>query len=98
MAALEGEILADIGQLHRRPKLHPITTHSQPSSLLSYGEKIYQLELEQAVAASLEQSACVGEKVPLQSRAGDDKDSPYGRLPRKFPHVRSIKGEERHVA
>ena len=98
MAALEGEIVADIGQLHRRPKLHPITTYSQPSTVLSYGEKIYQLELEQAVAASLQQSECVGEKVPLESRAGDDKDSPYGRLPRIFSRVRSIKGEERHVA
>ena len=41
MAALEGEILADIGQLHRRLKLHPITSYSQPSTVLSYGEKIY---------------------------------------------------------
>ncbi|KAA6420423.1 MAG: hypothetical protein FRX49_09585 [Trebouxia sp. A1-2] len=51
--------------------------------------------LEQAIALSLGQSAvvCVGGKTPLETRAGADRDSPYGRLPFFFSHVRSIKGD-----
>jgi len=98
MVAQQAAILADIGQLHRRAKLHPITTFSQPSPLAAYEENFFQLEFEQAVANSLGECAYVGKRVPLEPRAGADKDSPYGRLPRKFSDVRAIKGEENHVA
>ncbi|KAL0044580.1 hypothetical protein WJX82_001321 [Trebouxia sp. C0006] len=32
-------------------------------------------------------------QAPMEIRAGADKDSPWGRLPRKFPDVRAIKGD-----
>ena len=57
-----------------------------------------QEQLELGIAVSLSQYACVGKKVPLEPRAGADKDSPYDRLPRKFSDVRAIKGEENNVA
>ncbi len=68
--------------------------------ILQHEEEINQQLLELGISESLGQSAveCVGGKTPLETRAGADKDSPWGRLPHKFSHVRSIKGEERHVA
>ena len=66
MVAQQAAILADIGQLHRRAKLHPITTFSQPSPLASYEENFFQLEFEQAVANSLGECAYVGKRVPLE--------------------------------
>jgi len=83
-----------------REQLCPIGTSYQASSVLSYEENMNQRLLEQGIAASLGQSAvaCVGRKVPLETRAGADKDSPYGRLPFIFSHMRSIKGEDNNVA
>jgi hypothetical protein len=98
MVALQAKLLADIEQLHRRAKLHPITPFSQPSPPLSYEEKMDQEQLELGIAVSLSQYACVGKKVPLEPRAGADKDSPHGRLPFFFSHVRPIKGEDNNVA
>ncbi len=90
---------AEFEALASRPKLRPISTSSQASSLLSW-EEVGQLQLEMAIALSLGQSAmvCVGGQAPLETRAEADKDTPWGRLPLNFSHVRSIKGEERHVA
>lgn len=75
-------------------QLCPIGTSYQESSVLSCEDKMDQ----QATDASLEDCECVGEKAPMEIRAGADKDSPWGRLPRKFPDVRAIKGEENNVA
>ncbi len=101
ISALQAEsdrLQADIESLSSRPKLRPIS--SQASSLLSWEEEVEQLLLEQAIAESLGQSALafVGGQAPSETRAEADKDTPWGRLPIKFPLVRSIKGEERHVA
>ncbi|DBA66779.1 TPA: OTU domain, ubiquitin aldehyde binding [Trebouxia sp. C0005] len=92
MAAFEAELHADIEELRHRSNMRPIRT-SYPCVTQ---EQIYQLQLEQATTESLRQSAveCVGRsKTPLETRAGADKDSPWGRLPHKFSHVRSIKGD-----
>ncbi len=75
-------------------KLRPIGISYQASSVLSYEEQMYQ----QATDASLEDYECVGEKAPMEIRAGADKDSPWGRLPCKFSDVRAIKGDENNVA
>ena len=67
-------------------QLCPIDTTYQASSVLLCKEKTHQ----QATDASLEARECVGEKAPMEIRAGADKDSPWGRLPRKFSYVRGI--------
>ena len=98
MAALG--LHADIGKLRRRSKLRPISTSYHVLPMLSWQDMYQCMQLEQAIALSLGQSAvvCVGGKTPLETRAGADRDSPYGRLPFFFSHVRSIKGEEISVA
>ena len=79
-------------------QLCSIGTSDQTPSGLSYAEDMNQRLFDQTVAKSLGEYACVGDKVPLEPRAGVDKDSPHGRLPHKVSFVRSILGEENIVA
>ena len=61
--------------------------------MLSYKDRMYQ----ETTDATLEDFKCVGEKAPMEIRAGVNKD-PHGRLPRKVSFVRSILGEENNMA
>ncbi len=100
MAALQAKtdaLQADTEKLLRGSKLRPVGTSNQASSQPSW-EELDQLQLELVMANSLSQYAYVGEKAPLEPRAGADKDSPHGRLPFFFSRVRSIKGEDNNVA
>ncbi len=76
-------------------QLCSIGTSDQTPSGLSFEEDMYQRLFDQTVANSLGEYACAGDKVPLEPRAGVDKDSPHGRLPHKVSVVRSILGEEK---
>ena len=90
---------AETDTLQAEPdQLFFIGTSDQTPSGLSYEEDMNQRLFDQTVANSLGEYACVGDKVPLEPRAGVDKDSPHGRLPHKVSFVRSILGEENIVA
>ncbi|DBB14961.1 TPA: hypothetical protein ACH3X3_004558 [Trebouxia sp. C0006] len=85
---------AETDTLQAEPdQLFFIGTSDQTPSGLSYEEDMNQRLFDQTVANSLGEYACVGDKVPLEPRAGVDKDSPHGRLPHKVSFVRSILGD-----
>ncbi|KAL0024811.1 hypothetical protein WJX79_000215 [Trebouxia sp. C0005] len=97
VSAIQAELPADVNsQQQYAAASQPLELSSAFADVVVPQEQIYQLQLEQATTESLRQSAveCVGRsKTPLETRAGADKDSPWGRLPHKFSHVRSIKGD-----